>query len=272
MTTHGRFRVATFVALVTLSACNVLPTSSTSAPANAVAELPDLRADVATVRADVKTVLERLEAMEQRLPPVPASQAQYTIDMDDDPRIGSDQAPIGIVEFSDFQCPFCRRFHETTFLYLKKEYIDTGKVRFVYRDVPLAELHPQAEPAAIAANCADQQGAFWPYAAALFSQQDDLDEDTLRQVALDQKLDVEKFDTCRKDPTWKAEIHGDQSYAQVYGVEATPSFFVGRIEGNQIVDAIPLAGAVPFPYFVGAIESLLRKSAAAAPEAPLASR
>ncbi len=93
-----------------------------------------------------------------------------SVSEDDDPMLGDPGAPVTIIEFSDFQCPFCQKFHSETFPQIKKTYIDTGKVRFVYRDFPLS-FHPGAQPAAEAAECAHAQGKFWEMHEALFSEQ-----------------------------------------------------------------------------------------------------
>lgn len=92
------------------------------------------------------------------------------VSTDDDPALGDPNAPVTIIEFSDFECPFCRRFWQETLPQIKAEYIDTGKARFVYRDFPLS-MHPGAFPAALAANCANQQGKFWEMHDKIFSEQ-----------------------------------------------------------------------------------------------------
>lgn len=255
-----------FVALLTgCSAVPVAETPAVSASDDAAANAA-LQSQIVATRAEMKDLLERLRSVEDKLPPLPP--AKYTIELTDSPSMGDPNAPIAIVEFSDFQCPYCRRFHETTMLYLKKEYLDTGKARLIFRDTPLSDIHPQAKPAAIAARCAHRQDKFWSYAAVLFAQQEELKAESYREIAQEQALDMDKFSVCLKDPAVQASVEADHAYAQIIGVEATPSFFVGLVQGNKVIDAIPLAGAVPFPYFAGAVDKLMRDAAAA----PLASR
>ncbi len=92
--------------------------------------------------------------------------------LDDDPVKGNPDATVTIVEFSDFQCPFCQRFHQTTLPLILENYVDTGKVKFVYKDFPIQSLHPNgALPAAVASECADEQGMFWQYHDKLFQTQ-----------------------------------------------------------------------------------------------------
>src|SRR3989344_2071642 len=122
------------------------------------------------------------------------------VSADDDPVIGDKDAKVTIIEFSDFQCPFCSRFREQTFDQLKKEYIDTGKVKFVYRDFPLESIHPNALKAAEASECADDQGKFWEYHDILFSKQDEWSQSDgiskFKVYAKDLSLDTSKFDKC----------------------------------------------------------------------------
>ncbi len=101
----------------------------------------------------------------------PAEKASIENGADDDPVLGNPNAPVTIIEFGDFQCPYCKKFHDDTFPMLKKTYIDTGKAKFVYRDFPLENIHPNARPAAEAAECADDQGKFWEYHNALYRDQ-----------------------------------------------------------------------------------------------------
>lgn len=258
---------AASIVVALLAGCSAAPVSDAPAASSSdAASNAALQSQIVATRAEMKDLLERLRSVEDKLPPLPP--AKYTIDLTDSPSMGDANAPIAIVEFSDFQCPYCRRFHETTMLYLKKEYLDPGKARLIFRDTPLSDMHPQAKPAAIAARCAHRQDKFWGYATVLFAQQDDLKAESYREIAQEQALDLEKFSACLTDPTVQASVEADHAYSQIIGVEATPSFFVGRIQGNKVIDAIPLAGAVPFPYFAGAVDKLMRDAAAA----PLASR
>lgn len=157
--------------------------------------------------------------------------------------IGSKDAPVTMVEFTDFQCPFCYRFHVNTFAELKKNYIDTGKVRFVSRDLPL-DFHPNAMQAAQAGRCAGEQGQFWPMRDRMGANPEQLDMTHLVTYAQDLKLDVDKFRSCVESGKYKAAIQTDIQEATRIGANGTPSFVIGKsaadkIEGELVIGAMP---------------------------------
>ena len=174
------------------------------------------------------------------------------VSVDDDDMLGDPDAPITIIEFSDFQCPYCQRFHVNTFGQLKENYIDTGKVNFVYRDYPLS-FHANALPAAEATECAGEQDSFWEMYEMVF---DNLDEwadaeeaDALFAVyATEIGLDVSEFESCLASDAMVDEIKADMQDGIAYGVTATPTFFVN---GQRVV------GAQPYSVFSSIIDSLL---------------
>jgi protein-disulfide isomerase len=171
--------------------------------------------------------------------PTPAAARLTT---DDDPATGS----VVIVEFSDIQCPFCAHFHQQTFPQIMENYGD--RVRFIYRDFPLESMHPYALPAAEAAECADDQGAFWEYLDTLFANQDSLDSDSLISYAEDLQLDVDEFRECLESGKYEDEVRADLDDGMAYGVSGTPTFFInGR----------PFVGAQPYDAFEQAIEEEL---------------
>ena len=157
------------------------------------------------------------------------------VDEDDDPVLGKKNAPVTIVSFEDYQCPFCKRAFDQTFPQLKKEYIDTGKVKYVYRDFPLS-FHQEAQPAAEATECADEQGKFWEYHDAIFDNQAALGRDLYLKLAGDLKLDVNKFTQCFDSGKYKQEVQADFNYGSQIGVSGTPTFF---INGAKLVGAQP---------------------------------
>jgi protein-disulfide isomerase len=165
----------------------------------------------------------------------------------DDPSIGDADAPVTIVEFSDFECPFCGAFFSDTYAQLKKDYIDTGKVRLVFRDYPLS-FHPMAKPAAVAASCANEQGKFWAYHDTIFQNQSTLSDANLKVWAGQVGLDVAAFTACVGSGTREAEIDADIAAGTSFGVSGTPSFF---INGKLVV------GAQPFSAFKTAIDAEL---------------
>ena len=167
--------------------------------------------------------------------------------VDDDPSLGRTDAPLTIVEFSDFQCPFCERFHSQTFPLIKQQYIDTGKVRFVYRDFPLG-FHPNAEPAALVAECADEQGKFWEFHDKIFENQETLSDAMYRIWAQELGLNTEQFNSCLDSGKYRAEVQKDLADGTAAGIGGTPGFFVGEV---------PISGAQPFSVFQQVIDAQL---------------
>ena len=189
----------------------------------------------------------------RELPSIPTGIASVSAEdyVDDDPFIGNKNAPITMIEFSDFQCPFCKRFREQTFDQLKAQYIDTGKVKFVYRDFPLHSIHPMAGKAAEAGECADDQGKFWEYHDKIFEGQSvwaSSGVSVFKQYAQELGLDSKKFNDCLDSGKYKDEVEKDLGDATSSGGQGTPYFLVG----NQ-----PISGAQPFAAFQSAIESQL---------------
>src|SRR5690348_5136780 len=157
--------------------------------------------------------------------------------------IGSKDAPVTMVEFTDFQCPFCYRFHVSTFSELKKNYIDTGKVRFVSRDLPL-DFHPNAMQAAQAGRCAGEQGQFWPLRDRMGANPDHLDMAHLVGYAQELNLNVDTFRACVESGKYKNAIQNDVQEAIKIGANGTPSFVIGKsapdtIEGDLVIGAMP---------------------------------
>ena len=188
------------------------------------------------------------------------TQPAVAISPDDDPVLGDINAPITMIEFSDYQCPFCARFHSETLPLIKENYIDTGMVKMVYRDFPLESIHPNAVPAAIAAECADDQNEYWQYHDMLFGRMvewadlgtDDLST-VLKNYAADLDLDVDLFSDCIDSGSHISEVRADYQDGIAYGVTGTPAFFLG----NEQVGYYPISGARPYSEFQFAFEQLL---------------
>lgn len=178
------------------------------------------------------------------------------VSIDDDAVLGDKNAKVTIIEFSDYQCPFCRTFWKETLFQIKSEYINTGKVKFVYRDYPLS-FHPMANPSAQAAECADDQGRYWDMHDKMFSEQDKKGQGTISYTIEDIKrwaseigLDRSKFNQCLDSGKYKAEVEKDFNDGSASGVSGTPSVF---INGRLVV------GAQPFAAFKAIIDEELKK-------------
>jgi protein-disulfide isomerase len=167
---------------------------------------------------------------------------------DDDPSQGPKNAKVTIVEFSDYQCPYCQLWHQEVLPRLMSEYGD--QIRFIYRDFPLGG-HPEAQPAAEAANCAGDQDAYWEFQDSIFSGLYGYGRSAYEQYALDLGLDAEKFTTCLNSRRHQAEVLEDYSDGVSLGVQSTPTFF---INDTQIV------GAQPYETFQQLVEAELARA------------
>jgi len=193
-------------------------------------------------------------------PTQPTAPQKFQVSLDDDPFKGDPNAPVTVVEFSDFQCPFCSRFFTQTLPALQENYIDTGKIKLVYKDLPLDNLHPNARPAHIAAECADEQGKFWEYHDVLFEKQSEWNRlssadlsSQLNQYATSMGLESASFDSCLSSPSMADEVNADFLQAASYGATGTPTFFIG----NEKNGFIKLVGAQPYAAFQAAIDAQL---------------
>ena len=182
------------------------------------------------------------------------------ISADNDPVIGDPNAPISIIEFSDFQCPFCARFHIQTLPSILEEYVDQGKVKLIFRDFPIQNIHPNALPASVAAECANEQGKFKEMHDKLFDNQkkwSGLETANamllFSKYALEIGLEQEIFDSCLTNGKYIEEIRNDLNDGRNYGVSGTPGFFIG----NDQVGYVELKGAQPFESFKKVIDAQL---------------
>ena len=180
----------------------------------------------------------------------PQVQKRYEIPVDGFPSIGPDDAPIVIVEFSDFQCPYCARFHDQTLQPLLDAY--PGKIRFVYRHLPLKSIHSNAFRAAEASMCAYEQGAFWPYHDAIYGNQAQLNTELYVQIATNLGLDLGSFSSCLENEDYKDLVQNDIDFAANLGVRSTPTFFI---------NGLAFVGAQPLDAFKQVIDSELKGGA-----------
>ena len=171
---------------------------------------------------------------------------RFEVSVDDDPSIGPDDAPITIIEFGEYECPFCARAKVVTDQ-LMKNY--EGKIRRVYRDFPLG-FHQRAIPAAVAANCAGAQDKYFPMHDLILGDQSNLSDEAFKSYAEQLKLDIPAWETCLQDPAQVAEIRADMADGEKVGVSGTPGFFI---------NGIFLSGALPYETFEAIIERELAK-------------
>lgn len=173
----------------------------------------------------------------------------YGVDVTNDPVMGIDGAPVTIVEFSDFDCPFCTRFATQTAPRLRQQY--GQDIRWVFVNLPLQAIHPRAYEAALAGECAHEQDRFWAWYDAMFSGRFDSSEEGLQAAAREIGLDMDRFDPCVSDADHASEVAADLNEAQKYYILGTPTFFINgyRLEGAQPAEA-----------FAAVIDSILQGS------------
>jgi protein-disulfide isomerase len=210
---------------------------------------------------DLQNAIAKLElkVLENQLP-TSQPKLPMKISADNDPMIGNPDAPITIIEFTDFQCPFCARFHTQTLPLILEEYIEQGKVKLVVRDFPIQSIHPNAVAASVASECANEQGKVKEMHDMLFYNQNEWNKqetvDALSlfsQYAAEIQLEQETFDSCINSGKYLEEIKKDLDDGRDYGVSGTPGFFIG----NDQIGYVELKGAQPFDSFKKVIDAQL---------------
>lgn len=194
----------------------------------------------------------------------PEDTGPVRVSLDDDPVLGDKNAPVTLVDFSDYECPFCKRHFDQVYSELKKDYIDTGKVKMVYRDLPLPFHEPMATKEAIAASCARDQGgdtSYFKYHDEIFkrtkSNGNGLAINDLYTIASDLSLNSGNFKSCLDSDKYKDEVQKDLADATKYGASGTPTFFIGKSTGQEI-EATKLVGAQPYSAFKTIIDEKLK--------------
>jgi len=169
--------------------------------------------------------------------------------------LGPEEAPVTIIEFTDLQCPYCARFARQAFPQLRRNYIDTGRVRFASQDLPLP-MHAFAVPAAVAARCAGEQGRFWEFREALFAAQSTLRDEPYADLARKFGLDLDEFAACRSDERQTANVREAIALARAHGITSTPTFLIGRLVDGQF-EGETISGAQPYEVIAAKIDALL---------------
>jgi len=228
--------------------------------------------DLKTIREEINSLKEGQTAIQKDLQeikkllasrPAPAAQTaefkEAVLNIGDDPFKGDKNAKLTLVEFSDFQCPFCAKHVRETFTKIDEEYVKTGKIKYVFMDFPLESLHPNAFKAAEAANCAGEQGKYWEMHDILFANNKALSPKDLTKHAEAIGLDMPKFQECLDSGKNAAEIRKDMAEGMGAGVKGTPTSFLGLTgpDGSKIKVTKILRGAIPYSNFKEAIEGVI---------------
>lgn len=196
-------------------------------------------------------------------PQVPSGPVKVSVD--DGPVLGNKDAKVTLIEFSDYECPFCKRHYDQVYPQLKKDYIDTGKVKLIYRNYPLPFHDPMATYEAIAALCAREQGGDATYFKVhdeMFklttSNGSGLSKDKVHQIAQDLGLNADNITACADSNKYKDKIAKDIADGSAAGVSGTPSFFIGNSDSSGTIIGQIIVGAQPYTAFQAAIDPLLK--------------
>jgi protein-disulfide isomerase len=240
--------------------------TSRPAIAQTVDSIQSLRRDLDELRQMQAATLREVQEIRRLLAARSESGNISTPDTIDGrgPSLGRSTAPITIVEFSDYQCPYCGQFFRETLPLIIAEYVKTGRVRFVYHDFPISSLHPGAMRAAEAARCAGDQERYWEYHNTLFKNQADIGDGALVSRALTLKLDTATFNRCLRSGRHSQEISQSIAEGARAGVDGTPLFFIGKMDLGTTSLRITrvIQGAKPYPEFKEAIDDLLSTAGA----------
>jgi protein-disulfide isomerase len=192
---------------------------------------------------------------QRQRPALPAS-----IDLTGFPFKGSPSARVALVEFSDYECPYCIRHFQQTMPEIQRTYIDTNKIRYVFRDFPIDELHPESIRAHVASHCAAEQNKFWEMHDRLFSAPGSHKPEQLKERAREAGLNAAAFDACVAADKYSAAIRKSTAYAFTLGASGTPFFVVGKFDPstNQLTPTQAIYGAYPFANFQQVIEGALK--------------
>ncbi len=209
---------------------------------------------------EIRQVLEKIEKQGGRAARGPSKPTTATFSIKGKHTLGAVDAPVTIVEFADYQCPYCLRFAKTTFPLLKQKYIDTGKVRWVALNLPLP-FHKDARKAAQAAHCAGEQDKLWEMRDVLFKNPQRLNTEQLPTHAETLSLDMDAFNECLQSDRHLAEIDQDAKDANAVRLTGTPSFIIGKSTGDTITGQVVI-GAQPMKAFDNAINKALAQQTA----------
>jgi protein-disulfide isomerase len=221
-------------------------------------ELDSLKQGQEAIGKDVAEILKILTALR---PPPPVREIDGVVDIGAAPYKGKADARLTLIEFSDYQCPFCKRHVDMTLPQLTKEYVDTGKLRYVFRDFPLESIHENAFKAAEAAHCAGEQQKYWEMHDRLFAHPDALAAKDLREHAKAIGLDSGAFRKCLDSGRHAGAIRTSIAEGEKLGITGTPAVLIGFSDGKQIRNVKLMAGALPFSFFKEEIEKMLSPSA-----------
>ena len=216
-------------------------------------EIQDLKKGQQQMQADLEAIKKALE------PRKPDTFNATEIDLSGAPVLGKNDAPLTLVEFTDYQCPFCARHYRDTFPKIVADFVDAGKVRYILREFPLVSIHPAATKASEAALCAGDQGKYWDMHQKIFENPRQIQPDNLKAHGESIGLDTAKLAECLDSGKFAERVKNDMAEGQKFGVRGTPSFFLGKTgdDPSKFTATERLVGAQPYDKFKAAIDGML---------------
>lgn len=221
-------------------------------------EMKEIKKELSEIRSELKAIKILVQ---QRPAQRPKALQRAKANIKDDPTMGSPEAKVVLVEYTDYQCPFCSRHAKNTFPLIKKEFVDTGKIRYVLKDFPLPS-HKQAKDGSEATHCAGEEGKYWEMHDLLFANMRQMSVEDLEGHAAGLGLNVKKFKTCLGDDRYIKAIEEDIAEGRQGGVTGTPSFLLGTITGDGVVEGVVIKGARSYDFFKSQIEMQLKQKMA----------
>ncbi|MGH7392261.1 MAG: DsbA family protein [Candidatus Rokuibacteriota bacterium] len=224
-------------------------------------EIDDLRKELGEIKRELGEIKRLLETALR-----PARQAGRTasVSVTGKPSLGRPDAPLTMVEFSDYQCPFCKRHFETVYPVLKREYVDTGKVRYVFHGFPIDRLHPRAARMHEAAHCAGEQHRYWEMHDRLFANSKDPSVAALERHAQDVGIDAMPFSACLASGKYTRTVQEEIAEGGKVGVRGTPTFVIGPSTAGTTTGVV-VTGAQPLSVFQQVIEQMLKAASSVSP-------
>jgi protein-disulfide isomerase len=210
---------------------------------------------ISEMRKEIQQLQQKVAGLEQKLAEQQPKLTAIDLTGTDNSSIGKQDATIAILEFSDYECPYCGKHYKNVLPKLRESYIDTGKVKYVMKDFPL-EFHAHAKKASLAARCAGEQKQYWPMHNAIFEANGQASEQLVNDTVKQLKLNDKKFKSCLEDPKQLTAIEKDIALGASLGVTGTPAFVVGTVKDHNLINYKRFDGVQSFETFVGVISGL----------------
>lgn len=214
-------------------------------------QMSEMRKEIAQLKVKVAGLEQKLADKEPKLEPISLLGSENMT-------LGKSEATIAIIEFSDYQCPFCVKHYKNVLPKLRESFIENGTVKYVMKDFPLA-FHAHAKKASLAARCAGEQGHYWEMHNAIFEAHGQVSDQVIDEVSKQDKLDSQALKKCLADPVQLAKVESDIALGVKLGVNGTPSFLIGQIKDKQLVDYRRFDGVQSFETFASMIDGLKNK-------------